>query len=459
MIIKYNLSILFLLSFSVCLTAQETVKDLAGSRPNILLINADDMDAADIGCYGATHIATPVIDRLAASGIQFRTAYTPSMCGPSRALLLSGKYATRTGRWHNDGSFNTGNIDPEKEETFYNILHKAGYKTAVAGKWSWDVPAPNHFDESCIYPRTINRLPKGAKYDGYVKKDDKWKAGARFWHPMIIQNGKYLPTTENDYGPDIFSDFLVDFMERNKNSTQPLLMYYPMVLCHAEDARKDDKMGFPPTPDPNNPGKMIDNKYNGLKEYIDHIVGKLVKTLEETGLRENTIIIFTTDNGSYGKRGKGKTYEPGSWVPFIVNWPNVIPERGLVNEMVSHADILPTFAQLAGTDFESEIDGISFLPVLEGKTGKRDHLISYLGREAVVRDGRWLLERFNAPNNKMQFWDCGDITAGNSYEDPSLYYKNVTDSQDPEVIKAKKRLLKVMEGFKFPNDGLSNKKW
>ena len=447
------------LVLSVVVVAQEKLKNLAGSRPNILLINADDMDAADIGCYGAKHVSTPVIDDLAATGIQFRTAYTPSMCGPSRAMLLSGKYATRTGRWHNDGAFNTGTVDPKNEETFYNILHKAGYKTVVAGKWSWDVPLPIYFDESCIYPRTVDRLPKGVVYDGYVGGNGNWRAGARFWHPMIIQNGKYLPTTEKDYGPDIFSNFLVDFMKRNKDSEQPLLMYYPMVLCHAEDARKAQKMGFPPTPDPNHPGELLNNKYNGLKEYIDFVVGKLVRTLEETGLRENTIIIFTTDNGSYGPRGKARTYEPGSWVPFIVNCPDVIPKRGLVDEMVSHSDILPTFAQLAGAEVESEIDGISFLPVLEGKSGKRDHLISYLGRELVVTDGRWLVERYNSPDNQMLFWDCGSVTAGSSYEDPNRYYKNVTDSKDPEVLKAKKRVLKIVKDFKIPDDGLLNQKW
>jgi len=405
---------LLLMSLSLVACTQENQETLAGSRPNILLINADDMDAADLGCYGATHVSTPVLDKLAAEGIQFRTAYTPSMCGPSRAMLLSGKYATRTGRWHNDGSFNTGAIDPKKEETFYNILHKAGYKTAVVGKWSWDLPAPAHFDESCIYPRTVDRLPEGAVYNGYVGGEGNWRAGARFWHPMIIQNGEYLPTTEADYGPDIFSNYLVDFMERNKDSDQPLLIYYSMVLCHAEDARKAQKMGFPPTPDPENPGKTLDNKYNGLKEYIDYTVGKLVRTLEETGLRENTIVIFTTDNGSYGKRGKARAYEPGSWVPFIVNCPGLLEGRGLVDEMVSLADILPTFAELAGAAYKSEIDGISFLPVLEGKPGNRDHLISYLGREAVVRDRRWLVERYNAPDNQMLFWDCGNVTAGSS---------------------------------------------
>lgn len=431
---------------------------LKKSRPNILLINADDMDAGDLSCYGAKHISTPVLDGLAKNGIQVRTAYTATMSGPSRAMLLSGKFATQTGHWHNDALYNLGEPDPCTEETFYNLLHDAGYKTVVVGKWSWDVPKPSGFDESFIYPRTINRLPKGVVYDGYIKNDPQWRCGARFWHPMILDNGKYVQTTENDYGPDMFSDYLVDFMKRNKDSEQPLLMYYAMVLTHCEDARKMDGMGFPPTPDPEHPGQVIDRGYNGMKEYTDYIVGKLIKALEDNGLRENTIVIFTTDNGSYGKRGKGRAYEPGAWVPFIINCPGIIPAKGMVDELVTHADILPTFAELAGVPYTKDKDGISFLPIMEGKEGKREYAIGYIGREVVIKDKRWLMEKYNAPEGKTLFWDCGNKTIGNSYEDPNLYYKNVTNSNDPEVLKAKSRFNKMMKHIRIPQDGLLNKK-
>jgi arylsulfatase A-like enzyme len=424
--------------------------DLAGSRPNILLVMADDMDAADLGCYGAEHISTPNLDELARTGIQFRTAYATSLCGPTRSMLLSGKYATRTGHWCNWSYFNTGSVDPLTDETFYSILHEVGYRTVVAGKWSWDKPRPVHFDESCIYARTIDHLPAGAVYDGYVSDDPLWKAGARYWYPLVLQNGEHLPTTDKDYGPEIFCDYLVDFMKRHSDGGQPLLMYYPMVIPHAEDARKSEQMGFPPTPDPEHPGRTIDGGYDGMKAYVDVLMGRLVDGLEKAGIRDNTLVIFTTDNGSYGPRGKGTTCEPGSWVPFIVNCPGMIPAGGPVDEMASLADILPTFAELAGAEYSGEIDGISFIPVLEGKPGKRDHLFSYLGSEVILRDRRWLLEHNYDEEDPGIFWDCGTITAGNCKEDPSRYYRNVTGSDDPEVLAAKERFMDLLGRYEVP---------
>ena len=451
MIKSFAISILAALFCYFPLKANTT--SLEGMRPNILLINIDDIDAADLGCYGAKHVSTPNMDELAATGIRFRTAFTPSMCGPSRKALATGRLAPATGHWHNDGVYN---LNTNKDyETVYNIMHRAGYKTMVAGKWDGGKGLlPDYFDEAYIYARNIRYVPDGHSYDGPVNPTSGM--AARYYKPLLFRQGKYIPTTAEDYGPDMLSDYVIDFINRNQHSNQPLMMYYSMLLCHGENALKHLKGTFPPVPDPANPGEKLDNGHNGMKEYIDYIVGKLLETLEETGLRENTIIVLMGDNGCYGPRGKGKAYEQGSWVPFIVNCPGTIPAKGLVDEMVSSADILPTFAELAGVKFPTDIDGISFLPVLEGKKGKREYVISYIGREAIIRDERWLLERYNSPEGGMLFWDCGNITAGNSNEDPNLYYKNLTNSTNPEALKAKQRLMDILKDFKIPEDGLLN---
>ncbi len=426
---------------------------LTGSRPNIILIMADDASAQDFSCYGGTNpLQTPNVDKLAKTGVQFRTAYATPLCGPSRALLLSGKYATRTGHWCNWGAFNTGSVNSVEGQTFYRLLHDAGYKTAVTGKWSWDRPnTPAHCDEACIWPREVEQLTDEmkAQYKGPVGTDPLWHATSRYWQPCVLKNGELMPTTPDDYGPDIYTDFVIDFAKRSSESGKPFMVYYPMVLPHGADELRPGKI-FPPTPDPDNKGEKIDGGVKGMKAYVDHIVGRIVKGLDENGLRENTIVIFTTDNGGYGNRGKSTVCEPGVWVPFIVNCPEKIAARGMVDEMASLADILPTFAEFAGATLTEEVDGMSFVPVLEGKPGKRDHLFTYLGSEVTLRDRRWMLERYFDKDNPGKFWDCGDITAGGPDDEPNKFYKDVTDSKKPEVVAAKEKFMKLLAQYPVP---------
>ena len=190
---------------------------LVGSRPNIILIMADDISAQDFSCYGGTNpLNTPNIDNLAKTGVQFRTAYATPLCGPTRAMLLSGNYATRTGHWCNWGAFNTGSVDSVRGQTFYSIMQDAGYATAVTGKWSWDKPnIPAHFDEACIWPREVESLTDEmkAQYKGPVGTDPLWHATSRYWHPCVVKNGKLMETKPDDYGPDIYTDFVVDFAD------------------------------------------------------------------------------------------------------------------------------------------------------------------------------------------------------------------------------------------------------
>jgi arylsulfatase A-like enzyme len=307
---------------------------------------------------------------------------------------------------------------------------------------------PEYFDAACIWPREVRWIPESAKYTGQTKTDDPiWQPTATFWHPFIMRNGEFLETTDDDFSEDIFSDFIIDFVRENKDSGQPFLVYYPMVLPHSEG------LGGTPyvaTPDPANPGQRTEASYKAMKEYVDHIVGKIVRALDEEGVRNNTIVIFTGDNGSYGPHGKGSVYEPGVWVPFIVNYPGRIQARGMVDELVSHADVHISLAELAGAKVPEGLDGISFVPVLEGRKGNRDYVISFLGSERIIRDRRYLLEK-NHHSFEGYFYDCGDTIAGQAGETSKTAYSDLTASADEDVLKEKHRLLKILEEFPVPD--------
>ena len=425
---------------------QKVPGSLVGSRPNIVIIMADDMDAQDFSCYGGSSpVNTPNTDQLAKTGVQFRTAYAAAECVPSRAMLWSGQYAHRTGAWcnHMGGSFNYA-----KDTSTFSVMHDAGYKTCFVGKGHayYHSRTMPHFDQWCTWPMEVRFLPEGEIYEG-ERTNDLWPGATTcYWQPLLLQNGKYRPTEPDDYGPDIFCDFVIDFIKQNKNSEDPFLVYYSEFLPHANTACKNQ---FPPTPDPANHGKKIDGGIRQMKKYFDYQVGKVIKALEETGQRDNTIVIVTTDNGGYGPRGKSKGCEPAAWVPFIVNCPAKIPARGLVDEMASFADFMPSFADLADVDLKGETDGVSFLPVLEGKKGMREYLFSYNGGERIIRDRRWLLENVY-DDQPGTLWDCGNVTSGSSTDDPATYYRDMTGSSETVALTAKRKLHIILEKYPAP---------
>ena len=358
----------------------------AERKPNILFIMADDLDKEWISCYGSEEIETPNIDRLAASGMQFENAYSMPQCTPSRATLLTGQYPYNNGwiyhwdvpRWgagcHFDWKYYT---------TFARILRDAGYATAAAGKWQIndfriqpEAMVRHGFDEYCMWTGGEGGNPKSdIRYrDPYIHT----KSGSR--------------TYKGAFGPDLFTDFLIDFMEQNRD--RPLMMYYPMVLPHS-----------PLVSTPLDPDAETDvEKHKAMVRYVDHLVGRLVSTLKDLNLRENTIILFTTDNGTSGRftgtrngrevRG-GKSYstENGVNVPFIVNCPGMVPEGVRTNALTDFTDLLPTFADLAGTSIpeDLQIDGISIADHILGRADDTDReWILAMGSHpgAMNEDGR-----------------------------------------------------------------------
>ncbi len=354
--------------------------------PNVILIMADDVSWECFGCYGAEDYSTPNIDALASEGVRFTNCYSTPICTPSRVKLMTGKYNFR-----NYTHF--GYLDPT-EKTFAQMMQSAGYKTAVAGKWQLNGlyhgapgsddnqrPVQAGFDEYCLWQLTA---AKGGK-----------QGGERFWSPPLEQNGKFLTKQDNheQYGPDIMSDFLCDFIQRNQD--QPFFVYYPTVLVHNPFVPTPDTIGDSPrTHDTNKAPKNADAQkanFVAMVHYLDKIVGKLVKQVEAAGQLDNTLFLFTADNGTNRsitsrwngqaiRGGKGGTKDMGTHVPLVAYWKGHTPEGVVLDDLVDFTDFYTTLAEAAGVQLGSDdpVDGRSFLPQLQGKAGNpRDWLLCH----------------------------------------------------------------------------------
>jgi arylsulfatase A-like enzyme len=288
------------------------------------------------------------------------------------------------------------------------------------------------FDEYCMWG-----------FGGYYTREDRRRAEeagidfrSRYWHPSIVRNGHWVPTTENDYGPDIHQAFVLDFIRRHKDG--PFFVYYPMCLTHSP---------WEPTPDTKATaikGKKSAANFTGNVEYMDKLVGNLVTELDRLGLRDNTVVLFTGDNGTGGD-GKSQATERGARVPMIVNGPGIVKRRGSTQELTDTSDILPTLVELAGAKLPTDrpIDGRSYAAFLRGQTETtRDWIFAFQADRRILRTQRWLLED-NSPLHGGHLFDCGDRRGGTGY-------KEVTDSTDREVAAIKAKFNTLLESLPAP---------
>ncbi len=331
------------------------------SRPNIILIMADDLGYEGLSCNGSTSYETPHLDELARTGVRFTNCHSQPLCTPSRVQLMTGQYNFR-----NYTEF--GTLDPG-EVTFGHLLQNAGYTTCVVGKWqlSGRVEGANYHGTGTV--------PEQAGFDEHCL----WQVrhlGSRYWNPRITRNGELVEGPEEAFGPDICCDYLNDFVRRNAD--RPFFAYYPMILTHDP---------FIPSPDsgldPEEAGRLRGREYFGdMVAYMDTLVGRIVQNLGELGLRENTLLIFTTDNGTHRNitseiggesitGGKGRTLKTATHVPLIANQPGTIPPDRICDDLVDFTDFLPTLTEAAGVDPDpaSILDGRSFLARLRGERG------------------------------------------------------------------------------------------
>jgi len=367
----------------------------AAERPNIILIMADDMGYEALSSNGSESCKSPNLDKLAAEGVRFTNCFSNPICTPSRAKIMTGQYNVRN--YVKFGILDRG------QTTFAHQLKEAGYATAIAGKWQLgkEKDAPQHFgfEKSCLWQHTRS---------GRSKKDGT-TFDRRFVNPMLEFNGVEKDYTSGEYGPQVCTDFICDFIEENKR--KPFLVYYPMILTHCP---------FDPTPESTDwdPKRLGSTSYKGdqndpqrhfvdMVAFADKAIGQIVAQLEKSGVRDNTLIIFTGDNGTdkpivtpwNGTKvigGKGSMTDTGTRVPLIINWPEGIKKPGrVVDDLVEFTDMFPTLCEVTGAKLPKNhpTDGASIVPVIQNKAEARTKdwvYIWYRGR-VLVRDKKYSL--------------------------------------------------------------------
>ncbi|MGK0186050.1 MAG: arylsulfatase A [Verrucomicrobiales bacterium] len=352
----FRLSAVYSALFSLALISKSRAEPL-----NVILIMADDSAFDNYGCYGSSFFKTPRLDALARSGAKFNHCYSEPVCTSSRVKIMTGRDGIR-----NYVQF--GTLDKD-ETTFGTMMKEAGYATTIAGKWQ-------------LHDGERGSLAPDCGFDSYCLWNYPGTNRSRYWNPSIVCDGKLLETDESDYGPDIFTKHIIDFVETNKE--RPFFAYYPMVLTHSP---------FPRTPDTQPTTEKIDpslHHFRDMTAYADKCVGRIIDALEKNNLRERTAVIYTTDNGThrsltYPFRNehrigqKALAIDGGYHAPLIVNCPGTVPGGIVSDDLVDFSDFLPTIADITGATVPPiTLDGRSFWPQCKGEKGNpREWIFQY----------------------------------------------------------------------------------
>lgn len=363
----------------------------ASRRPNVVVIMADDIGQECFGSYGSEQYSTPRLDRLAADGVRFTEAHSQPLCTPTRVKLM-------TGRSNAENYVAFSILDPNLK-TIGQHFQEAGYQTAIAGKWQ--LLGAKQYDKQF---RLRGSWPEECGFDSHCL----WQVdelGLRFWNPLLRVDGVNTQYAEDEYGPTIVNQYLLDFISANRE--RHFFAYYPMILVHNP---------FLPTPDsPTDRDRQREKgnrqaNFEDMVAYMDKMVGRLVDHLQAEGIAENTLILFMGDNGTnkairsvlHGEEvigGKGLTKNRGTHVPLIASWPAEQKDGHVVNDLIDFTDILPTTLEAANVDMPADCEGVSFLPQIKGQVGTpREFAYCYYWPrpergEATrfVHDGRWKL--------------------------------------------------------------------
>lgn len=444
---KYGHIILFLVAILIFSCS----KKIETKKTNFIIFFTDDQGYNDVGCFDSPNIKTPYLDQMAAEGIKFTNFYAQPVCGPSRAALLTASYPIRTGEPKNTKGLHT-KLHP-KEVTIAEVLKTNGYQTACIGKW--------HVGEE------PNQMPLNQGFDyffGTPKPNGHTKLIEQAPFRCIIMKNKdtiKVINTVEEMGQltKIYTKEATNFIKRNKN--KPFFLYLPHTMPHVPlGASKDFR------------GKSAGGFYGDVIEELDWSMGEILKTLKEEGLEENTLVIFTSDNGPWieeqiGDHGgsafplrgnKMQTWEGGVRVPAIMQWKGKIPENVVSDALLTTMDFLPTFADISGAVISKEItlDGKSFKDVLlKNKESQHDrfYYYSYTHLQAV-RDKEWKLVLPRKAKPKYMKWAARKVEAVdeillfNLKNDKEEQY-NLAD-QNPE--KVKELMLLIEEGRKELGD-------
>jgi arylsulfatase A-like enzyme len=379
-------------------------------RPNVVFILADDLGYGDLGCYGQKRIQTPNIDRLAAEGMRFTDAYSGStVCAPSRCVLMTGK--------HTGHSTVRGNKNPElpvgpQEPTLGTVMKSAGYRTGLFGKWGLGGPQSQS-------------LPNQMGFDEFYGFLNHWHAHLAYpehiWHnrnEVLLFDNWF--NKRQSYVPGHFFDRTLKFIE--DSGTDPFFIYLSPTLPHANnelnaiEAPSQGVYAREAWPE-------VEKNFAASVGFIDDGVGRIMKLLQRTNLDENTLVIFTSDNGPHAEGGhdhryfqssgplRGKKrdlYEGGIRVPSIARWPGRIAPSSVASMPWAFWDVLPTCAEIAGARAPAGIDGISVLPTMLGKPQKAHDSLYWEfhegGFQQALRQGKWKLVR-QLPRMEVELFD------------------------------------------------------
>jgi arylsulfatase A-like enzyme len=375
-----TLNILFLLTIAMGshAIAAKPQPGQASRLPNIVIIFTDDQGYADLACYGNEDNKTPRLDQLAKEGTLFTSFYSQTVCGPSRSALLTGRQPLRSGGWSM----------PADEITFAELIRESGYQTACIGKWDVSNRKP-----------IIDRMPKAQGFDYYFGPLGANDGGKVKFH----ENNEEAGTTD-DMGEliTLYTDKSIAYLKEKRDPEKPFVLYLAHTMMHTIINASDRFRG-----------KSEGGLYGDVVEEFDFETGRLLDTLDELGLSENTLVIYTSDNGPWNqpkytdkkkghpegsifwgqagplRNGKGSCYEGGYRLPCIVRWPGQVPAGRSSDAIFATIDLLPTIANLAGFEVPADrrIDGIDQTGLLLGEreTG-RDH---FYFNGAGIRQGKW----------------------------------------------------------------------
>ncbi len=444
---------------------------VAAQQPNIIYIMADDLGYGDLSVFGQTHFKTPNIDRLAKQGMRFTQFYSGStVCAPARASLMTGKYVGHAVVRGNAEVQPEGQAPmPADTFTMAQMFKNAGYTTALFGKWGLGAPGsvsePLRMGFDRFYGYNCQR--HAHHYYPYYLWDDNQRI--LLWNNFGLETG--------DYAPDFIQAEALDWVEQNKD--RPFFLYYALVQPHAEMFAPEEYMS-------RYRGKFLpESSYEGtdggpdfrkfaygsqpeshaafaaMVNVLDDDVGELMEKLDDLGIADNMLVIFTSDNGPHMEGGhdpdyfdsngvfrghKRDLYEGGIRVPFIAKWPGKI-KPGTVSQYVgAFWDVLPTMADITGQKLPEKVDGISFLPTLLGKRNQKQHEFLYWefherkGRMAI-RKGDWKGVRYNVADDPSSPLELYDLST-----DPGE--TNNVAAQHPEVVA---ELDKLMKGARTPS--------
>ena len=488
-ILKVTAILAVVFGMSSCATQHKQTVSKEIKQPNIIYILADDAGWGDFSCYGQEKFSTPNIDALAESGIRFTDHYAgSSVCAPSRSTLLTGQHTGHTPIRGNKEVMPEGQVPiPGATFSLPKMLKSEGYATGMFGKWGLGYPqsegAPNAqgFDE--FYGYNCQRL-------------------AHTYYPLYLRhNGTKVPLPANTeghatYTHDMIHEQALSFIDQNKE--KPFFLYLPYTIPHAEMVVPQDSIfqmfkekypqGKPFVSKANHDPNLSheDRFYKGvygdqeypraafatMMYYLDNAVGDVMKKVKEHGLEENTIIIFSSDNGPHKEGGadpyyfqsfgpfkgvKRDLYEGGIRVPMIVSWPKTIAGKTVSDHPSAFWDVLPTVADIVGVELSKDknIDGISFLPTLLGKNEnqeKHDYLyweFHEKGGRRAVRMGNWKAVQYNLKKKKkIEIYDLS--------KDPSES-ENLA-KQHPELVKKAQKIFDEArtssKEFPFPAENI-----